>query len=69
VGPQASERLTAALLTFFESAERGAPVDRDVLPAEYPDVSHELRDFLDAYAFVGRVAAPLREAVHAMAGR
>lgn len=69
MGPDATRRLQAALLTFFESAERGAPVDRQALLAEYPDVSLELRDFLEAHAIVERVAAPVRELVRAVAGR
>jgi hypothetical protein len=59
-GPDAGERLCAALLTFLESAESGAPVDRDSLLADYPDLSLELRDFLDGYALVERVTAPVR---------
>jgi hypothetical protein len=65
-GPDAAERLHAALLTFLESAERGAPVGRDSLLADYPEFSPELRDFLDGYELVDRVSAPVREVVRAV---
>jgi len=61
MSPDADERLHVALLTFLESAERGAPVDREALLTDYPDLNLELRDFLDTYALVERVAAPVRE--------
>ena len=60
LGSEEGGRLCAALLGWLESRERGETFDVDALAAENPAVGAELREFVETYARVERLAAPLR---------
>ena len=53
-----SLRVDAAIAEYLESAERGAPVDRDAFLARHADIADQLRDFLGDYSAV-KQDAPL----------
>src|SRR5690349_14589751 len=51
-----SLRVDAAIAEYLESAERGAPVDRNAFLARHADIADQLRDFLGDYSAVKRDA-------------
>jgi len=62
-GSDESGRLHIAILNYLESAERGAPLDPAALLAAYPDVASDLAGFLDCYARLEVLTAPVRYVV------
>jgi eukaryotic-like serine/threonine-protein kinase len=64
--PDRETRLNAALLAFLDAAEAGHPLERRQLLAAFPDLAAELREFLQSFDEVERLAAPLREATRGL---
>ncbi|HEY7327631.1 MAG TPA: serine/threonine-protein kinase [Gemmataceae bacterium] len=56
------ERLSQALLAYFEARQAGREMDRGQLLACYPDLRGELEDFFASHDEVERLALTLREA-------
>jgi hypothetical protein len=55
-----SARLAAAILSYFESVDRGAPLVCTSLIADYPEYATELREFLEIYSWLEQLTEPLR---------
>ena len=55
-----NERLQDVLAAYYESAEHGEHVDRDVLIDHHPDLAADLADFFSVQDQLHRLAEPLR---------
>src|SRR4051812_28716572 len=65
--PDRDRRLGEIVFACIQSLERGAPLDLAVVQACHPEFAAELAEFFADQAQLQRMAAPLREAAHAVA--
>jgi serine/threonine protein kinase len=63
VNPTQDERLGEVIAAYLRDCEAGNKPDQAAILARHPDLADELQDFFSGYQQLGRLAAPLRQAV------